>query len=565
MLYLIPPHSVLQQGKTLHINLANTGRSLSLSPSPSLTSTTSPTSPSVTRHQSIDTSPSPEIARRRHLSPLQRRFAASLRHSMYLSSLDNGDGDAAEDSTNQPGEGSSRLVAREGRGLRRGPGKGQSRTLDRYQSDSGLNGNNYGLSAPNRQFKQRNSEASARSGTVKKNFASRFSVFAKTGGEAYLLGGGPKKGASPDGTIRIIEAEDGPRWEETVGKYTCEIKNPKKESKLKGIKSFIAYQVTPSNTGIRVSRRYKHFDWLYERLAEKFTLVIVPPLPDKQVTGRYEEAFIEKRMDQLQRWMNRMTAHPVIGPSDVMIHFTSCTDEKLWKQGKRKAEKDEFLGAAFYQNIEPPANNLDVATIERQHDTFTRFTKSFDSSVAVIQQVIHDYSKKHLGPFKREYQKIGNSFTELATTFNLDNRPKSVQLTEALNFTGKTYEEIGELFYQQPKYDLHPFEDFLKEYGGMMSCFPDMIHFHKHTVQTVKECQKQREEQKMDFEEAEAVKKRADVISYAMMAEVNHFHRERVEDFKWIMQVYLKEQIKFYKSLTIKLEEALQKYDELDR
>ncbi|XP_041466955.1 sorting nexin-33-like isoform X2 [Lytechinus variegatus] len=451
----------------------------------------------------------------------------------------------------------------------------QGFTQSEYNHDSGLNGNNYGLSAPNRQFKQRNHESTVRSGTVKKNFASRFSVFAKTGGEAYLLGAASKKGASPDGNIRIIEAEDGPRWEETVDKYTCEIKNPKKESKLKGMKSFIAYQVTPSNTGIRVSRRYKHFDWLYERLAEKFTLIIVPPLPDKQVTGRYEEAFIEKRMDQLQRWMNRMTAHPVIGPSDVMMHFISCTDEKLWKQGKRKAEKDEYLGAAFYQNIEPPSNNLDLATIERQHDTFTRFTKSFDTSVAQISQVIHDYSKKHLGPFKREYQKIGNSFTELATTFNLDNRPnpqgtddppqESVQLTEALNFTGKTYEEIGQLFYEQPKYDLHPFEDFLKEYGGMMSCFPDMIHFHKHTIQTVKECQKQREEQKMDFEEAEAVKRRADVISYAMMAEVNHFHRERVEDFKWMMQVYLKEQIKFYKSLTIKLEEALQKYDELDR
>ncbi|XP_063956935.1 sorting nexin-33-like isoform X3 [Lytechinus pictus] len=441
----------------------------------------------------------------------------------------------------------------------------QEVTNSNSTQDSGLNGNNYGLSAPNRQFKQRGNESTARSGTVKKNFASRFSVFAKTGGEAYLLGAASKKGASPDGNIRIIEAEDGPRWEETVDKYTCEIKNPKKESKLKGMKSFIAYQVTPSNTGIRVSRRYKHFDWLYERLAEKFTLIIVPPLPDKQVTGRYEEAFIEKRMDQLQRWMNRMTAHPVIGPSDVMMHFISCTDEKLWKQGKRKAEKDEYLGAAFYQNIEPPSNNLDIATIERQHDTFTRFTKSFDTSVAQISQVIHDYSKKHLGPFKREYQKIGNSFTELATTFNLDNRPRSVQLTEALNFTGKTYEEIGQLFYEQPKYDLHPFEDFLKEYGGMMSCFPDMIHFHKHTMQTVKECQKQREEQKMDFEEAEAVKRRADVISYAMMAEVNHFHRERVEDFKWMMQIYLKEQIKFYKSLTIKLEEALQKYDELDR
>nr|XP_054757287.1 sorting nexin-33-like [Lytechinus pictus] len=419
----------------------------------------------------------------------------------------------------------------------------QEVTNSNSTQDSGLNGNNYGLSAPNRQFKQRGNESTARSGTVKKNFASRFSVFAKTGGEAYLLGAASKKGASPDGNIRIIEAEDGPRWEETVDKYTCEIKNPKKESKLKGMKSFIAYQVTPSNTGIRVSRRYKHFDWLYERLAEKFTLIIVPPLPDKQVTGRYEEAFIEKRMDQLQRWMNRMTAHPVIGPSDVMMHFISCTDEKLWKQGKRKAEKDEYLGAAFYQNIEPPSNNLDIATIYGLR--FWRLGVMFGL-------------------------KCTYSIRATVTRANVMELTKymgqgSVQLTEALNFTGKTYEEIGQLFYEQPKYDLHPFEDFLKEYGGMMSCFPDMIHFHKHTMQTVKECQKQREEQKMDFEEAEAVKRRADVISYAMMAEVNHFHRERVEDFKWMMQIYLKEQIKFYKSLTIKLEEALQKYDELDR
>ncbi|XP_071511479.1 sorting nexin-33-like [Diadema antillarum] len=442
------------------------------------------------------------------------------------------------------------------------------------QRDSGVNGNNFGLSGPNRQYKQRNSESAARSGTVKKNFASRFSVFAKTGGEAYLLGSGLKKNVPSEGAVRIVDTEEGPKWEETENTYTCEIKNPKKESKLKGMKSFIAYQVTPSNTGIRVSRRYKHFDWLYERLAEKFTLIIVPPLPDKQVTGRYEEAFIEKRMDQLQRWMNRMTAHPVIGPSDVMMHFITCTDEKLWKQGKRKAEKDDLMGAAFYQNIQTPNSNLDIGTIERQHDTFTRFTKSLDQSMAQIQQVIHDYSKKHLGPFKREYQKIGHSFEELATTFELDNRPnpqgndeppkESLQLTAAMRFTGKTYHDVGQLFYEQPKHDLHPFEDFLREYGGMMSCFPDMIHFHKHTVQTVKECQKQREEQKMDFEEAEAVKRRADVISYAMMAEVNHFHRERVRDFKWMMQVYLQEQIKFYKNITIKLEEALQQYDTIE-
>lgn len=52
-----------------------------------------------------------------------------------------------------------------------------------------------------------------------------------------------------------------------------------------GLKSFIAYQLTPSFSGVEVSRRYKHFDWLHDRLCEKFNLIAIPPLPDKQVRG----------------------------------------------------------------------------------------------------------------------------------------------------------------------------------------------------------------------------------------------------------------------------------------
>ena len=35
----------------------------------------------------------------------------------------------------------------------------------------------------------------------------------------------------------------------------------------------------------QVLRRYKHFDWLHERLTAKYGAVIaLPPLPEKQVT-----------------------------------------------------------------------------------------------------------------------------------------------------------------------------------------------------------------------------------------------------------------------------------------
>ena len=45
-------------------------------------------------------------------------------------------------------------------------------------------------------------------------------------------------------------------WMTSQPPYNCAIASPKKESKLKGLKSFIAYQLTPS-----VSPASK-FDWL---------------------------------------------------------------------------------------------------------------------------------------------------------------------------------------------------------------------------------------------------------------------------------------------------------------
>lgn len=98
--------------------------------------------------------------------------------------------------------------------------------------------------------------------------------------------------------------------------------------------------------------RYKHFDWLYARLVERFPVISVPHLPEKQATGRFEEDFISKRRKGLIWWMNHMTSHPVLARCDVFQHFLTCgVDEKAWKQGKRKAERDELVGANFFLTI----------------------------------------------------------------------------------------------------------------------------------------------------------------------------------------------------------------------
>ncbi|XP_077978422.1 sorting nexin-33-like isoform X2 [Glandiceps talaboti] len=397
--------------------------------------------------------------------------------------------------------------------------------------------------------------------TIKTKGFNRFSTFVKLGGEAYILGNA--KAEVPHGEeIRIVDKGEGPRWEDNPNTFTCSIANPKKESKFKGVKSYIAYQVTPSHTHIQVSRRYKHFDWLYSRLVDKYTIIAVPPLPDKQITGRYEDDFIQGRMSQLQAWMDRMSQHPVISKSQVLNHFLTCTDEKMWKQGKRKAEKDDLVGASFFLMLQTPQQPLDSNMVEFQHESLSKFSKTMDDSVTKLMQVLHDREKKHQGPFRKEFNKLGGALNGLAASFELDTNTDSHPLTRAVHHTGTTYEEIGTMYAEQPRHDLVPMMFKLHEYEGLLSTFPDTLTVHKGALSKVKECQKQVDEGKMDGSDAASVSQRADTISYALLAESNHFQQERVKDFKSMMQNFVREQITFYKNITEKLEHTLAMYDE---
>ncbi|XP_013380502.1 sorting nexin lst-4 isoform X2 [Lingula anatina] len=397
-------------------------------------------------------------------------------------------------------------------------------------------------------------------GTVKKGF-NRFSTFVKTGGEAFMLGTTSVARVPENEMVKIIETSEGFMWEPNPHPFTCNVASPKKESKFKGMKSFIAYQITPTFSGIQVSRRYKQFDWLHKRLEIKFPCIVVPPLPDKQVTGRFEEEFIQERMRQLQEWIDRLVKHPVVSRSETFIHFLTTTDEKQWKQGKRKAEKDEFQGGKFMLTIQVPPQPLDATDTEAKIDEFGKFTKNMEDGCRHLMHVFQDNARKHQGPFKREFQKIGNSITNLASSFEMADESYSAPLTDAIKYTGKTYDEIGGLFEQQPKFDSYSVIETLHEYKGILQAFPEVLTTHKAAMTKVRECQKSQEEGKMSESDYQAVVQRGDIVSYSVLAEINHFQHERAVDYKMMFQNYLKAQIEFHKKITTKLEEALNRYN----
>ncbi|KAF4102365.1 sorting nexin-9a [Onychostoma macrolepis] len=387
----------------------------------------------------------------------------------------------------------------------------------------------------------------------------KFPGFSKTPNpEVYLL---TKNIAKGNDKLPIYTGEVGPVWFYPQIQLDCVVADPKKGSKMYGLKSYIEYQITPNTTNRPVNHRYKHFDWLYERLVEKFACALpIPCLPDKQVTGRFEEEFIKMRMERLQGWMSRMCRHPVISNSEVFQLFLNYKDEKEWKLGKRKAEKDEIVGVKVFSTIDPELPELDPGQVEQKYEMYSQFTRSMENSVKELLAVGHLHWKRCTGPLQKEYRQIGKAFQNLSSSFNTSAYPRESTLTEALTATGKTYEEIAELVAGQPKKDLHFLMETNNEYKGLLGCFPDTVAVHKAAIDKVKEADHLVTMNKICQQDKHIMEKNLSTMSYALQAEMNHFHSNRIYDYNRLMQFYLEEQVKFYETIAEKLKKVLGQY-----
>lgn len=399
----------------------------------------------------------------------------------------------------------------------------------------------------------------------RKNF-NRFSNFVKSGLESYVLESKSMEVRPEDFNHIQFDPELGIVWKPNTFIYTCAVTKHGKETKMKGLKTFISYDIQTSTSNKVVRRRYKHFDWLMQRLEEKYIVTPLPPLPEKQIAGRFQEDFVEHRRNLLQLWVNYITRHPVLSKCDVWWHFMNCStdDMKGWKLGKRKAEKDELVGANFFHSVEVDQNTvpLDSVKTTKQLDNFQRFVSKFDEAVKHMFTTAVDHSKKFSTVYAKDYKKLSDSIKELSMAFQSGTAWRnSLGLNEAIRQTSTAYEEISKLYDEVPRNGFEPMADILHQYRGLLSGWPEILQLHKSTMNTKSEQERLLEEGKISDTAIMRVNERANVTTYATLAEINHFHNERLVDFKQMMQVFLTAQINFHTDILENLRTALNKID----
>ncbi|GAA6027416.1 hypothetical protein JCM8097_007846 [Rhodosporidiobolus ruineniae] len=146
-----------------------------------------------------------------------------------------------------------------------------------------------------------------------------------------------------DGEVQVWDVETGPAWRPLAEPFTVQLHSPVKHTPMAGA-AYTTYSLTStfwsspasdeadeSTTSTIVSRRYSHFVALHALLSARFLapLVVVPALPSKAFgAARFADGFVETRRRELERWVERVGRHPVLGGSEELRRFLEIEDEK---------------------------------------------------------------------------------------------------------------------------------------------------------------------------------------------------------------------------------------------
>ncbi|KAJ1914621.1 Vacuolar protein sorting-associated protein vps5 [Mycoemilia scoparia] len=151
---------------------------------------------------------------------------------------------------------------------------------------------------------------------------------------------------------------------ESIPEFEITILDPLKVGDA--LKSHIVYKiVTRTESGIldeyetSVRRRYKDFEWLYHNLTFNHSGVIVPPIPEKQSLGRFDENFIEQRRIGLQSCLRRMVSHPRLYKDPDLILFLQSQGFGTDSRNSSEAKRQKY--GALYINHNPKSSSVSTS------------------------------------------------------------------------------------------------------------------------------------------------------------------------------------------------------------
>lgn len=209
------------------------------------------------------------------------------------------------------------------------------------------------------------------------------------------------------------------------------------------VDAYVSYEVntttrlsTFSAREMKVKRRFQDFVWLHDVLYKEFKTVFIPPVPEKNRTeylDRFGTEFIEKRRVALQRFMDRITTHPVLKHSETLKVFLEAKNQLLETAKEvKKPQTDIGLMLNAFTKVRNP---------DQQFTSFAEHIQSLETTIANFERVVARTSKRQ--------EDLCEDLTDLSGVLNMMEEEEIVgklfhQLAQTTDRTTLLVKELNE-------------------------------------------------------------------------------------------------------------------------
>lgn len=356
-----------------------------------------------------------------------------------------------------------------------------------------------------------------------------------------------------------------------------------------GFGAYISYKINtkttlPQYTWREFSQihRYSDFLWLHERLKVRFPNVIIPPIPEKALTGNTDPNFISLRRTALERFLNRIAAHPTLRNSQDLQTFLEADDATLALAKKTSIEPPKKAGASsgggigrwFKEAFQSASNSLSapqefvdpayeeqkqkieelkdqVASLKRYTESLVRHRRLLSGAHAELGVGLSQYSNIEQGHLKNGMAMLGDVADRVSVLEGEQASVEELQLDAMLTDTVLMLGAVGELCQNRAKSivslqtsrSIH--QEKLRDYDRVKG----------EQRKAAKAAELMREIHEAELQEADAKTQYDDLVD-SMTTELNRFNDERERDYKNMMLNFAESSREYHAQIANKWDEA---------
>ncbi|RHY46064.1 hypothetical protein DYB37_009266 [Aphanomyces astaci] len=354
-----------------------------------------------------------------------------------------------------------------------------------------------------------------------------------------------------------------------------------------GMHAYISYKITTSTdrrqfqkSQFSVIRRFSDFVWLHASLCAQYPGVVVPPLPEKLLVGRFSPEFVESRRRALHLFLCRCGAHPEIQHSDHLTTFLEASDDALthFKADKAKGSSSTSSGGGggnglfqyMSDTVASISNTLTSTTfLDKLKTNADVQVEDIAAYMDALEPIIQGLAKHAHGLTKRAREIADGLFEYGVALTLLGQSEENESLQTALRYVGSCADALSVLAAEHAEKEVLLFEEPIVDYIRLVGAVKAAL-IKRNEVRQVyhsavadldtkkaalaKAIAKGSSHDKVQSAESDVSKAQHrvddaklehDIVTERVVREVDRFKLDKLSDFKRIVLDYVELQIDY--------------------